>query len=62
MVETSLEGYIVDSSGNKTAVVIPIEEYESLIKSLHETSPEATIENMLAHNELKATISHEWST
>ena len=27
------EQYIVDESGNKTAVVLPVEEYEELIKN-----------------------------
>lgn len=59
MMESGLQGYVVDSSGNRTAVVIPIEEYESLLKSLHEHSPEAVIESLLEHRELKATLSRE---
>ena len=31
---TSLQ-YIVDASGHKTAVVLPIEEYEEMIEDLH---------------------------
>jgi hypothetical protein len=60
--EAGLEGYIVDASGMKTAVVISVEEYESLLKGLQATSPEATIESLLAHRDLKATLSREWST
>lgn len=30
------EKYIVDESGNKTAVVIPLNEYEELIEDLHD--------------------------
>jgi hypothetical protein len=59
--ETGLEGYVIDSDGKKTAVIIPIAEYETLLKSLQETSPEATIDSLLSHRELKATLSREWS-
>ncbi len=30
------ERYIVDASGKKTSVVLPIEEYEELIEDLHD--------------------------
>jgi PHD/YefM family antitoxin component YafN of YafNO toxin-antitoxin module len=32
--------YIVDDSGNPTAVVIPIEEWNSLLDKIYETEPE----------------------
>jgi len=30
------EKYIVDDKGNKTAVVLPIDEYEELLEDLHD--------------------------
>jgi len=30
------EQYVIDKKGNKTAVIIPIEEYEELLEDIHD--------------------------
>ena len=39
------ERYIVDASGEKTSVVLPIEEYEELIEDLHDLAVMAERKN-----------------
>ncbi|MCH7623834.1 MAG: hypothetical protein IIB46_07100 [Nitrospinae bacterium] len=39
------ERYIVDASGKKTSVVLPIEEYEELIEDLHDLAVMAERKN-----------------
>ena len=34
--EITHEQYIIDSKGKKTAVIIPIEQYEKLLEDLHD--------------------------
>jgi len=47
--------YIVDESGNKTAVVIPVEEYENLLEDVHELAiiAERKKESTISLDELK---------
>ncbi|MBI3584033.1 MAG: type II toxin-antitoxin system Phd/YefM family antitoxin [Nitrospinae bacterium] len=49
------EQYIVDESGNKTAVVLPVEEYEELIEDLHDLAviAERKDEPVISFDELK---------
>jgi PHD/YefM family antitoxin component YafN of YafNO toxin-antitoxin module len=44
--------YIVDESGHKTAVVIPLEEYEDLLEDLHDLA-------IIAERKNKSTISFD---
>lgn len=47
--------YIVDESGRKTAVVIPVEEYEDLLEDLHDLAiiAERKNETTISFDELK---------
>jgi predicted transcriptional regulator len=47
--------YIVDESGNKTAVVIPVEEYEDLLEDVHDLAiiAERKNESTISFDELK---------
>jgi PHD/YefM family antitoxin component YafN of YafNO toxin-antitoxin module len=47
--------YIVDESGRKTAVVIPVEEYEELLEDLHDLAiiAERKNETTINFDELK---------
>jgi len=49
------ERYIIDESGNKTDVVIPVNEYEELMEDLHDLViiAERRDENTIDFNELK---------
>ncbi len=49
------ERYIIDESGNKTDVVIPVDEYEELMEDLHDLAiiAERRDENTIDFNELK---------
>jgi PHD/YefM family antitoxin component YafN of YafNO toxin-antitoxin module len=49
------EQYIVDERGQKTAVVIPIEEYEELLEDLHDLAivAERRDESTITFQELK---------
>jgi len=49
------EQYIVDKKGQKTAVVIPVEEYEELLEDLHDLAiiAERRDEPTIAFKELK---------
>ena len=49
------EQYIVDEKGQKTAVVIPLEEYEELLEDLHDLAmiAERRDEPTITFNELK---------
>jgi PHD/YefM family antitoxin component YafN of YafNO toxin-antitoxin module len=44
--------YIVDESGHKTAVVIPLEEYEDLLEDLHDLA-------IIAERKNESTISFD---
>ncbi len=46
------EQYIVDEKGQKTAVIIPIEEYEELLEDLHDLA-------IIAERKDEATINFE---
>lgn len=37
-VNTSNDQYIVDSEGKKTAVILPVDQYEQLLEDLHDLS------------------------
>ncbi len=47
--------YIVDENGNRTAVVLPIEEYEKLLADLHDLAiiAERRDENTITLDEIK---------
>jgi PHD/YefM family antitoxin component YafN of YafNO toxin-antitoxin module len=49
------EQYIVDSKGKKTAVILPIGEYEELLEDLHDLSviAERKDEPVISFNEIK---------
>jgi len=49
------EQYIIDEKGQKTAVVLPIEEYEELLEDLHDLAiiAERRDEPTIAFEELK---------
>ena len=49
------EKFIVDEKGNKTAVIIPIEEYNKLLEDLHDLAmiAERKNESLYPFNELK---------
>jgi PHD/YefM family antitoxin component YafN of YafNO toxin-antitoxin module len=49
------EQYIVDGNGDKTAVVIPVREYEKLLEDLHDLAKiaERRDEPTISHAELK---------
>jgi Phd_YefM. len=49
------EQYIVDENGQKTAVVLPVEEYEELLEDLHDLAiiAERRDEPTIAFEELK---------
>jgi PHD/YefM family antitoxin component YafN of YafNO toxin-antitoxin module len=50
--------YIVDESGNKTAVVIPVEEYEDLLEDVHDLAiiAERKNESTISFDELKKRV------
>ncbi|MEC4684512.1 MAG: hypothetical protein VST71_02100 [Nitrospirota bacterium] len=47
--------YLVDESGKKTAVVLPVEEYEELLEDIHDLAviAERKDESTISFNELK---------
>lgn len=49
------EQYLIDEKGQKTAVVIPVEEYEELLEDLHDLAmiAERRDEPTITFNELK---------
>ncbi|MEW6456444.1 MAG: type II toxin-antitoxin system Phd/YefM family antitoxin [Acidobacteriota bacterium] len=53
--EKSREQYIVDEKGNKTAVILPIEEYEELLEDIHDlvVIAERRDESVITFEELK---------
>jgi hypothetical protein len=53
-----MKQYIVDEHGNKTSVVLPVEEYDRLIEDLHDLAvvAERRQEGSLGLEELKAKL------
>lgn len=53
--ETSPEQYIVDVEGKKTAVILPIEQYERLLEDLHDLAvvAERRAEGLITLEEMK---------
>lgn len=49
------EQYIVDREGHRSAVVVPIEEYEELLEDLHDLAviADRRDDNTVTHEELK---------
>ena len=49
------EQFLIDQNGKKTAVVLPVEDYERLLEDLHDLSvvAERRQESTLSFNELK---------
>jgi PHD/YefM family antitoxin component YafN of YafNO toxin-antitoxin module len=60
MVE-SQEQYIVNKQGEKTAVILPIEEYEELLEDLHDLAviAERRGESTVSFEELKRRLSDD---
>ena len=50
------EQYVVDASGNKTAVILSIEQYEQLLEDLHDLAivTERRAEQPISEAEIKA--------
>jgi len=55
------EQYIVDEKGQKTAVIIPIEEYEELLEDLHDLAiiAERRNEPTISFEELKKRLKED---
>lgn len=55
------EQYIVDEKGQKTAVIIPIEEYEELLEDLHDLAiiAERRDEPTISFEELKKRLKED---
>ena len=55
------ERYIVDENGQKTAVVLPVEEYEELLEDLHDLAiiAERRDEPTIAFEELKKQLKED---
>ena len=55
------ERYIIDEKGEKTAVVLPVEEYEELLEDLHDLAiiAERRDEPTIAFEELKKRLSED---
>ncbi|MBN1592397.1 MAG: hypothetical protein JW941_03985 [Candidatus Coatesbacteria bacterium] len=53
--------YIVDEQGKKTAVLLPIEEYEELLQDIHDLAvvAERRDESTLSHDELKELLKRD---
>ena len=53
--DTLLEQYIIDSKGEKTAVILPIEQYEKLLEDLHDLAvvAERRAEDPISLEEMK---------
>ena len=53
--------YIVDANGQKTAVVIPIDEYEELLEDIHDLAviAERRDEPTMSFNELKKRLKED---
>ena len=49
------EQYIIDEKGQKTAVILPVKEYEELLQDLHDLAiiAERRDESTISHKELK---------
>ena len=49
------EQYIIDEKGQKTAVILPVKEYEELLEDLHDLAiiAERRDESTISHEELK---------
>ena len=49
------EQYIIDEKGQKTAVILPVKEYEELLEDLHDLAiiAERRDEPTISHEELK---------
>ena len=56
--DSSNERYMVDERGRRTAVVLPIEEYEELLQDIHDLSiiAERRDESTIGSEELKKTL------
>jgi len=56
--DSSNERYVVDERGRRTAVVLPIEEYEELLQDIHDLSiiAERRDEPTIGSEELKKTL------
>ena len=52
---TLKEQYLIDAEGNKTAIVLPIEQYEQLLEDLHDLAvvAERRAETPVGFNKMK---------
>ena len=60
--DSSSERYMVDARGRRTAVVLPIEEYEELLQDIHDLSmiAERRDEPTIGSEELKKTLREKY--
>ena len=60
---TSQEQYIVDANGNKTAVILTIEQYEQLLEDIHDLAivAERQREQPISLEEMKQRLGHHGS-
>ena len=60
---TAQEQYIIDANGNKTAVILTIEQYEKLLEDLHDLAivAERRQEQSISLEEMKQRLSHHGS-
>lgn len=57
------EQYIVDEKGQKTAVILPVEEYDELLEDIHDLAviAERRNEPTVSFEEVKARLSNQHS-
>jgi PHD/YefM family antitoxin component YafN of YafNO toxin-antitoxin module len=56
------EQYVVNERGQKTAVIIPVEEYEELLEDIHDLAiiAERRDEPTMTSQELKRKLKEDW--
>ena len=61
MMVISQEQYIVDTKGSKTAVILPIEQYEQLMEDLHDLAiiAERRPEEPISFEEMKQRLTED---
>jgi len=58
---TSSEQYVVDSKGNRTAIILPIKRYEQLLEDLHDLAvvAERREEEPISFEEMKKRLKED---
>lgn len=58
---TAREQYIIDSKGKKTAVILPIDQYEQLLEDLHDLAvvAERRAEEVISLEEMKSRLKND---